>query len=134
MAPEVLLDRFEPQRRATAERLRALVRDAVPGVVERVRPGWGLIGYHVAVGPRRTAYFAFVWPEAEHVHLGFEYGIYMHDPGRRLQGSGRKIRWLTFADPDAIEAEPVAELLREAARVAALTPGQRVARLIDRPD
>ena len=68
---------------------------AVPDAIERVRPGWGLIGYNVPTG-KRSAYFGFVWPEVVHVHLGFEQGILMDDPDRRLLGSGKKLRWMTF--------------------------------------
>ena len=131
--PEALLERYGPERRLAAEALRAIVKVAVPDALERVRPGWGLIGYDVPVG-RRFAYFAFVWPEVEHVHLGFEYGVYMDDPQRLLQGAGRKVRWVTVVDPGDIDQPALLLLVREAARVAALKPAERVARMLDRTD
>lgn len=57
--PELFLAGYSDGIRATADRLRAIVRRAAPEVVERVRPGWRLIGYDLPVG-RRTVYFAFV--------------------------------------------------------------------------
>jgi len=131
--PEALLERYGPERRLAAEALRAIVKVAVPDALERVRPGWGLIGYDVPVG-RRFAYFAFVWPEVEHVHLGFEYGVYMDDPQRLLQGAGRKVRRVTVVDPGDIDQPALLLLVREAARVAALKPAERVARMLDRTD
>jgi len=131
LPPEALLARFSPERIATAEAFRALVRHVIPGVIERVRPGWGLIGYDLPVG-RRTVYFAFVWPEVEHVHLGFEYGVHMDDPDGRLQGSGRKVRWVTAVWPDDVDPRTVEPLVREAARVASMSGDERLARLLDR--
>jgi len=131
LPPEALLARFSPERIATADLLRALVRRVVPEVVERVRPGWGLIGYDLPVG-RRMVYFAFVWPEVEHVHLGFEYGIHMDDPDGRLQGRGRKIRWVTAVRPGDVDPRTVEPLVREAARVASMSRDERLARLLDR--
>lgn len=132
--PELLLDPYPEPHRAIANELRALVRKAVPEAIERVRPGWGLIGYDVPSGPRRTRYFAFVWPEPEHVHIGFEQGVLMDDPRGVLEGRGvtKQVRWLTFAPGSAVDAAVVLDLVREAARVALLSRPERLARLLDR--
>src|SRR3954453_9920490 len=74
MPPDAFLESYPPGIRATANRLRAVVRSAAPGAIERVRLGWRLIGCDLPVGTR-TTYFAFVAPEPKHVHLGFEHGI-----------------------------------------------------------
>jgi hypothetical protein len=118
--------------RAIAERLRRIVQRATPDAIERVRPGWRLIGYDVPVGRRKT-YFAFVAPEAEHVHLGFEYGVLMADPKGRLKGEGitKRVRWLTFRRGDPIDEPALLELVREAARVATNSPAERLAMVLD---
>jgi hypothetical protein len=133
--PEALLERHPPPMRAIAERLRNVVREAFPDAIERVRSGWGLIGYDLPVG-RRTAYFAWVWPEGEHVHLGFQQGWAMRDPHRVLQGRGitKQVRWLTFVPGDRIDAAQCAALLREAAAVATMTRGERLLRAMDAED
>jgi hypothetical protein len=132
MTPEELLAPYAPIRRETAEALRALVRRTVPAAIEAVRPGWRLIGYDVPAG-RRTRYFAFVWPEPEHVHLGFEHGVFMDDPHGLLQGTDlRRVRFLTLARPGALPDRAVAGLIREAAHVAAMDRSERFARLLDR--
>ena len=124
--PEALLDDLPPPMRAIAERLREVVRMAVPDAIERVRVGWRLIGYDLPLG-RKRAYFAFVAPETEHVHLGFEHGWAMRDPNRLLEGAGitKQVRWLKFFDADDIDVERYVELIREAARVAAMPRSER---------
>ena len=132
MSPEELLAPYDPIRRETAQHLRALVRSTLPEAIEAVRPGWRLIGYDVPFG-RRTRYVAFIWPEPEHVHLGFEHGIVMDDPGGVLQGRDlKKVRFLTLTRPREIPDDVVARLLREAVRVALLDRAQRTAALFDR--
>lgn len=136
MPPEALLAAYPPPMRAIAERLQAIVRRAVPDVVERVRPGWRLIGYDVPAGPRRLSYFCYVAPEVEHVHLGFEYGVFMSDPDRVLLGEGvtRKVRWLTFRSRDPIEDRQLVELVREGARMALASRAERLAVALDRDE
>jgi hypothetical protein len=134
--PEAFLDAYPDDIRAPAEVLRAIVKRAVPDAVERVRSGWRLIGYDLPMG-HRSAYFAFVAPEPIHVHLGFEVGIFMADPDRMLEGAHlnlRKVRFLTFLPGQPIPEEPLLALTREAARIAAMSRGERLALLFDRED
>ena len=133
LPPEALLADFPPGHAAIAERLRAVVMDVAPDAIERVRSGWRLIGYDL---PRRrgTTFFAWIWPQAEHVHLGFPLGVAMSDPDGVMEGAGvtKQARWLTYDAVDDID-EPVARrLIDEAARVAGLSHEERRAVLIDR--
>jgi hypothetical protein len=130
--PEALLADFPPPMQAIAHRLRELVTATIPDAVERVRPGWRLIGYDLPIG-RHGVYFAYVAPEVEHVHLGFEQGWAMHDPRGLLVGAGitKQVRWLTFTDVDQIDANRCAELIREGARVATMSRGERILRSMD---
>ncbi len=109
------------------EWLRGVVRRAVPEAIERVRPGWRLIGYDLPTAARRSAYFAFVSPEPVHVHLGFEQGILMDDPLRLLQGAGitKQVRWVTLTPDSLLPEDALADLVREAARVVTLSRGER---------
>jgi hypothetical protein len=133
--PEALLDRYPEPMRAIAERLRSIVLDTYPDVIERVRSGWQLIGYDLPMG-RRSVYFAWVWPEGEHVHLGFQQGWAMRDPHGVLHGRGitKRVRWLTFVPGDPIDRARCRELLREAAIVATMTRGERELRAMDVDD
>jgi hypothetical protein len=134
LPPEVLLESYSPGIRRAVDRLRAVVKRAVPDAIERVRPGWGLIGYDVPIG-KRTRYFAFVWPEPEHAHLGFEYGIWMDDPDNLLRGAHlklRKVRYVTYEPGEEIPETELVRYTREAARLATMSREERLARELDR--
>jgi hypothetical protein len=134
MPVEGFLAEYPAAIRKQANTLRALVRRAVPAAVERVRPGWRLIGYDVPAG-QRTRYFAYVAPEPGHVHLGFEYGTLMADPAAMLQGAHlrlRKVRYLTFQPGQQIPAAAVVELVEEAARLAVMSRSERMSIVINR--
>lgn len=127
LPPEALLADLPAPMREIAQLLRGVVRRAIPEAIERVRPGWRLIGYDVPVRPRRTAYFAMVWAEPVHVHLGFEHGVLMNDPRALLLGTGitKQVRWVTLTPDSMLPEAYLAELLREAARVASMSRGER---------
>jgi hypothetical protein len=124
--PEALLAGYPPAHVEIAERLRSIVMDAVPDAVERVRPGWRLIGYDLPVR-RRGAMFAWVWLEPEHVHLGFPRGVQMGDPDGVLIGAGitKLARWLTYEPGDPVDADLASALVREAARIAVIPRSAR---------
>lgn len=130
--PEAFLDGYPPRMRETAAALREIVREAVPEAIERVRVGWHLIGYDLPLR-RYGVYFAYVAPESSHVHLGFEYGVFMDDPHGLLQGAEitRQVRWLTFESPGQIDRQASIALVRDGARVATMTRGERLARALD---
>ena len=133
--PEALLDAHSPAHRDIANALRSLVKRAVPTAIERVRPGWGLIGYDVPVG-RRTRYFAWVWLQPEHVHLGFQSGVLMDDPNGLLQGAGitKQVRWLTLNSLYEVDEGVLEAFVLESVQVAVLSRSERVAMLVDREE
>jgi len=120
--PDLFLSGYTPEIVDLADRLRGVVREAVPEAIERVRSGWRLIGYDIPVG-RRTRFFAFVAPEPAHVHLGFEYGIWMSDPYGILRGAHldlKKVRYVTYEPGDEIPADVLVRFTQEAAELATL--------------
>jgi hypothetical protein len=126
---DAFLAQYPRDIRRTADLLRSVVRRAIPDAIERVRPGWRLIGYYIPLG-RRTAYFAYVAPEPEHVHLGFEYGAWIADPDDLLEGAHlrlRRVRFVTYRAGDQLPTGRLVRLTREAARLAALPAGAREA-------
>ena len=130
--PEALLEDFPPPMQSIADQLRRIVKETIPEAMERVRPGWRLIGYDLPIG-RKVVYFAYVAPEHEHVHLGFEHGWAMRDPHQLLGGVGitKQVRWLTFLEGDPVPADLCRELILEGARVATLTRGERILQAMD---
>jgi hypothetical protein len=134
LPPELFLEAYPPGIRRAINRLRAVVKRAVPDAIERVRPGWRLIGYDIPVG-KRTRYFAFVWPEPEHAHMGWEHGIWMDDPDNILRGAHlklRKVRYVTYEPGEAIPEATLVKYTRQAARLARMSREERVARELDR--
>jgi hypothetical protein len=112
---------------ARAQRLRELVIQAQPNAIERLRPGWRLIGYDLPI-TRHGTYFAWVWPEQEHVHVGWQVGPLMADPRGLLRGAHlrlKKVRYLTYGPRDRIASRVVIEFTRDAARIAAMSRGER---------
>ncbi len=96
---------------------------------------WRLAAHRLHPPGARHRYFAWIGPETIHIHLGFEYGAWMADPERRLEGAHlklRKVRFLTFRPEDSIPQQACMDLLREAVRVAALSRDERLALALDR--
>jgi hypothetical protein len=107
--------------------LRVAIRRAVPTAIERLRPGWRLIGYDLPKG-RKSTYFAWIWPETEHVHVGWQTGTLMSDPQHLLRGAHlklKRVRYLTYAPGGRIPAALVQAFTREAARIATMSRGER---------
>ena len=132
--PELFLESYSPGIRRACERLRKVVKEAVPDAIERVRIGWRLIGYDIPVG-KRTRYFAFVWPETEHAHMGWEHGIWMDDPDNILRGAHlnlRKVRYVTYAPGESIPEAMLVAYTRHAATLARMSRAERLARELDR--
>ncbi len=134
---DAFLEFYPPAIAALAQRLRVVVRQAVPDAIERVRPGWRLLGYDLPVA-KRTVYFAWVWPELKHVHVGWQHGTLMADPDGVLRGAHlklKKVRYLTFAPGDRVPATVVTNFTRDAARIASMSRGERelLAATISRP-
>ena len=120
--PDLFLSGYAPEIRELAEGLRSVVKESVPEAIERVRVGWRLIGYDLPIG-RRTRYFAWVAPEPEHVHLGWQHGIWMADPQGILRGAHlnlKKVRYVTFQPGDEIPTEVLSRYTLEAAGLATL--------------
>jgi hypothetical protein len=124
MPVEAFLEDVSPPMREIAERLRTIVKRVTPDATERVRLGWRLLAYDLPI-KRRGIFFAWVYPEKAHVHLGFPRGTNMDDPWGVLQGLGvtKYARWLTFVPGDEIDEALLTELILEAARTAVLPKG-----------
>lgn len=107
---------FGPTTRALVEQARRVVKRTVPTADERLRAGWGLIGY---AAPR---YFAFLLPVPDGVRLGFEWGVRLEDPQRLLRGEGRQVRYVELRTKRALESASVRALLRQAASLSVRGP------------
>lgn len=127
MPVEALLEGYPLPLRRIADRLRAEVTAEAPEAVERVRPGWQLIGYDLPVDRRRRRFAIWIWVQPEHVHLGFVRGVLMDDPTDALQGRGvtKLARWLTYEPGARVDGALARTLVRECMRVEGLSRAEQ---------
>jgi hypothetical protein len=124
---ESLLETYPAAIRETGMALRALIVRTVPGTVERVRTGWRWVAYSLPDG-RRVRNYAWIGPEPKHIHLGFEHGTLLSDPGRLLHGAEeglKQFRYFTFEPHIDIDEPVLADYIRRAADLAKLPSGLR---------
>jgi hypothetical protein len=128
---DVFLDTYPAHIRQSAHLLREIVVEIVPDAIESIRIGWRVVGYAIPTR-RRPKLFALIGPEPKHVHLFFQYGVFLADPDHLLQGAQeklRQVRYLTFTSPDEVLAFPRATMerfLRDAAQLAPMSRDQRL--------
>jgi len=104
-----LLAACSPAVRRLVQASRRRVLAVVPGATERLRAGWGILGYDA---PR---YFAFVAPQADHVRIGFERGVLLDDPEGLLEGTGTQVRHVRIRRASDLRRPGLERLLRQAA-------------------
>ena len=103
------------------------MRRTVPSASERIRPGWRLIGYDLSV-TKHGSFFAWIWPELEHVHVGWEVGTLLSDPEGVLNGAHlklKKVRYLTYAPDDQVDAKHVVQFTKQAVGIVSMSKGER---------
>ncbi len=99
----------------TAQRLRSVILDAQPDLVERARTGWHSINYrHPAAG-----FVCAIFPGADRVDLVFEHGARLPDPDAHLVGDTRQVRTLRLSPDADVDPRVVAELLDAAVELGA---------------
>ena len=108
---EELLAACPPATRRLAVAARRRILRVVPGAVEKLRPGWGLIGYNA------PAYFAFIALGPDGLRIGFEWGVMLSDPTRLLEGTGNQVRYVAIRAARDLATPAFAELLRAAAAI-----------------
>ncbi len=87
---------------------RARIKMLVPHAVERVRPGWGLLGFSA------PKYFAFLAPSTQGIRLGFEHGVLLDDSWGLLRDTGSQVRSVYLNSLEAVEHAGVAALILQA--------------------
>ena len=100
---------------AALVRLRQVLLEGQPSLVERVRPGWHSVNFHDPV----AGFVCALFPFADRVQLVFERGALLPDPHHRLGGTGRQVRTLEFSAPEDVDAEVVLEFLDHAVDIGA---------------
>jgi hypothetical protein len=95
-------------------RLRTVLLDGHPQLVEGVRTGWHSINYR----DPDAGFVCALFPMADHVQQVFERGA-LPDPYRRLTGTGRQVRALEFTTGSDVDPAMVLDYLDLAVEVGA---------------
>ena len=93
-----------------AKRLRQVILEIYPDVVEVPWPKQKIIGY--GVGPKKMSeHFCYLGIYQNHVNLGFYYGAELVDPEDLLEGTGKKLRHVKVRNVAEIEQSSLRDLL-----------------------
>lgn len=94
-----------------ARRLKDLIIDVYPDVVEVPWPKQRIIGY--GVGPKKMSeHFCYIGVHREHVNLGFYFGADLPDPKGLLEGTGKKLRHIKVREVEEIVQPALHALLQ----------------------
>ena len=111
-AVDTFLKGYSPHVREIAVKAREVILSVMPGVNEKVYPGWKVIQY--AAGTGREDVFAVISPQKERVNLGLANGAGLPDPEGLLEGTGVGIRHVKLTSPEAASAPAVRTLVQGA--------------------
>lgn len=113
VTPDQILRNHSAEVQAVAEKLRRIVKNAIPGVTEKAYPGWHGIGYtHPQAG-----YFCCIFPFEDKVKLAFEFGAFLSDPNSLLvrpATSSKRLRYLEMSDTQDIREDDIVGFLHAA--------------------
>lgn len=119
-----VMNGHRPEVVSLAERLRTVIVDFDPDVVEVPRAGEGSVAYGLGEKKMSEAY-CYLMPQNDRVNLGFYHGVEVDDPDGLLEGTGARLRHVKV-HPDGDDSSPSIASLRalivtaRAERVAAL--------------
>ena len=119
---ERLLANYTPNVRDLAMRARELILEIQPDAIEKVWPGWKVVGY--GTGPTMKEMVLGVAPLKERLRIGFTNGVALPDPEGLLGGEGKGHRALKVATREALESPAVQRLLRAAFSGVRISPDE----------
>lgn len=109
-----ILAACSPKVRDLALRVRELIVEVMPDVVEVPWPTQGIAGY--GVGPKKMSeHFCYISTHKDHIDLGFNYGSELPDPEGLLAGTGKLFRHIKINTPEDLARPAVRRLLEAAA-------------------
>src|SRR5690606_13893297 len=110
---EDILQDHNPQVQAIAQKLRDLIKEAMPEVTEKAYLGSHGIGYHHP----KAGYFGCIFPAEDKVTFAFEYGALLPDPENLLTmptSGGKRVRYIHLASESDINEDGFIALLHAA--------------------
>lgn len=94
-----------------ATRMRQLIFDVYPEVVEVPWPKQRIVGY--GVGPKKMSeHFCYIGAHRDHVNLGFYYGAELSDPKGLLEGTGKSLRHVKVREISQVDLPSLRQLVQ----------------------
>ena len=112
---EDVIRNSSPQIAAISYKLRELIAQVYPDVVELPRPAEQHIKYALGSDKVNQA-FGYICPMQDYVRLGFYYGGGLPDPFGLLVGEGKRLRHIKIHSQAEAEHPGVRQLLEAAVR------------------
>ena len=110
VTPDELLASLPEETRRLANRIRDVVRRAVPTLSERALPGWRAIGFR----DEQAGHVCALFPFGPEVRLYIEHGARLDDPDGLLEGTMKRGRDVPFRGTRDVRVRPLTRLLRQA--------------------
>ena len=108
---EQALSGSSSQVKEVAGRLRAMIIDVYPEVVEVPWPKQRIIGY--GVGPKKMSeHFCYIGVFKKQVNLGFYYGADLPDPRGLLEGTGKNLRHIKVKNGEEVDQPALRDILQ----------------------
>lgn len=102
---EEYLERYSPQMRELAEKLRDTILEMFPDMDEVIK--WNNLVY------KNNRYICAILIHNAHINLEFWLGTELKDPEKRLDGTGKRMRHLKISDESEIDTEYIRILIEE---------------------
>lgn len=121
ITPEDILKAHPPQVQATAQKLRHVIKDAIPEVTEKAY--WG--GHGIGYRHPKAGYFGCIFPSDEKVTFAFEYGASLPDPENLLvkpPTSSKQVRYIHLYSEEDINEDALIAFLHAAISLKATRP------------
>jgi hypothetical protein len=112
---EEFLAEFPPDMQAISQKLRAIIKNAIPTATEKVYYGWRGVGYRHP----KAGYFGCIFPFADKVRFAFEHGVLIPDPDNLLLRppvSSKQVRYLEISKESDIHEDQIVTFLHAAIR------------------
>jgi hypothetical protein len=113
LTPEDILKDHNASVQEIAQKLRGIIKNAIPDANEKAYPGWHGIGYRHP----KAGYFCCIFPFENKVSLAFEYGAFLPDPDHLLSvppTSGKQVRYVYMMTEQDIREDELVALLHAA--------------------
>src|SRR5574341_422964 len=107
-----LLSRYNPEIRALATKMRALVLKVFPDALEKTYWGWSNTWYGTSDKSQDMVFS--INPLKSYVQLYFVRGTELSDPDRLLEGIGKKLRHVNIMNAAELKRPALLRLMKRA--------------------